>query len=168
LIHVSIHAPAWGATDSKPILPLANTVSIHAPAWGATFRPPLPHILPSGFNPRARVGRDRNTGSIRQFLRVSIHAPAWGATHRCFLVSSPRLFQSTRPRGARLGPLSSSVLSRLFQSTRPRGARLCRRIKERIVNPFQSTRPRGARPILIEVAHILAAVSIHAPAWGAT
>jgi len=169
LIHVSIHAPAWGATDSKPILPLANTVSIHAPAWGATFRPPLPHILPSGFNPRARVGRDRNTGSIRQFLRVSIHAPAWGATHRCFLVSSPRLFQSTRPRGARLN-VTPQTISRWikFQSTRPRGARLMSESNAPRKPEFQSTRPRGARPKLMLLRMRRLQVSIHAPAWGAT
>ncbi len=36
-VGVSIHAPAWGATDqtnSHNHLPL---VSIHAPAWGATM-----------------------------------------------------------------------------------------------------------------------------------
>ena len=33
---VSIHAPAWGATDFKIRVSNASTVSIHAPAWGAT------------------------------------------------------------------------------------------------------------------------------------
>ena len=33
---------------------------------------------------------------------------------------------------------------------------------------FQSTRPRGARLAALELALIQAAVSIHAPAWGAT
>ena len=55
---VSIHAPAWGATqlDGQALLPLA--VSIHAPAWGATshhFRRVDPC---AGFNPRTRVGCD--------------------------------------------------------------------------------------------------------------
>ena len=56
---VSIHAPAWGATQ-----PVAETVrgqdgvSIHAPAWGATA----------------------DTDGGWDAARVSIHAPAWGAT----------------------------------------------------------------------------------------
>ena len=55
---VSIHAPAWGATNYfNPAQP-GKVVSIHAPAWGAT--------VISTVNPL-------NTG-------VSIHAPAWGAT----------------------------------------------------------------------------------------
>ena len=99
---VSIHAPAWGATNVHGLAMVALTVSIHAPAWGATkyVRPLDP---PQGFNPRARVGRDGNSasGMVRtwkfqstrprgarpRFLnawlskaQVSIHAPAWGAT----------------------------------------------------------------------------------------
>ena len=33
---VSIHAPAWGATDYQRDGDLTIVVSIHAPAWGAT------------------------------------------------------------------------------------------------------------------------------------
>jgi len=33
-------------------------VSIHAPAWGATYYGSAGHVIFSGFNPRARVGRD--------------------------------------------------------------------------------------------------------------
>ena len=35
-IAVSIHAPAWGATDQRFIAGKPERVSIHAPAWGAT------------------------------------------------------------------------------------------------------------------------------------
>ena len=80
---VSIHAPAWGATNVFAFraynyivfqsthprgvrlaallgLSIRVTVSIHAPAWGATSDVPAPNM---------------------QAL-VSIHAPAWGATPR--------------------------------------------------------------------------------------
>ena len=33
---VSIHAPAWGATDVAGVRIVGLGVSIHAPAWGAT------------------------------------------------------------------------------------------------------------------------------------
>ena len=33
---VSIHAPAWGATQRDGLLRSFDAVSIHAPAWGAT------------------------------------------------------------------------------------------------------------------------------------
>ena len=123
---VSIHAPAWGATfcrmrcAGRPLSfnPRARVgrdyaekdernwsymfqstrprgarpgikyngveifyVSIHAPAWGATLNGLIGYRCSGSFNPRARVGRDRMIGMI------------------CF---SPAVFQSTRPRGARL------------------------------------------------------------------
>ena len=55
-------------------------------------------------------------------------------------------FQSTRPRGARLGLDSSGAKKGIFQSTRPRGAR-------------RAGLPQEAQ------GH---AISIHAPARGAT
>ena len=56
-------------------------VSIHAPAWGATLIGDDGHMIQDD---------------------VSIHAPAWGATSVFQQVVNRRLFQSTRPHGARL------------------------------------------------------------------
>ena len=77
-------------------------------------------------------------------------------------------FQSTRPRGARRWVSTTMVCQVLFQSTRPRGAR--RAISESGTSHerFQSTRPRGARRRARNGVAAEAAVSIHAPAWGAT
>ena len=54
----SIHAPAWGATYSELIARTAAVVSIHAPAWGATWIRRYRGRWRCRFNPRARVGRD--------------------------------------------------------------------------------------------------------------
>ena len=59
LFRVSIHAPAWGATHGRAQCVLQYEVSIHAPAWGATQWHVHGHTRRSGFNPRARVGRDK-------------------------------------------------------------------------------------------------------------
>ena len=76
---------------------------------------------------------------------VSIHAPARGATSAAFGVRIQLSFQFTRPRGAR----------RLHT----RNGAICA--------AFQFTRPRGARPLhLVDASG--GAVSIHAPARGAT
>jgi len=56
------------------------------------------------------------------------------------------VFQSTRPRGARLTKYSKRKDQYKFQSTRPRGARLYIITFCFICYMFQSTRPRGARP----------------------
>ncbi len=36
IVNVSIHAPAWGATNNNTNTDNIGRVSIHAPAWGAT------------------------------------------------------------------------------------------------------------------------------------
>ncbi len=56
---VSIHAPARGATCPARRYPCRSQVSIHAPARGATRTDPARHGRATGFNPRARTGRDR-------------------------------------------------------------------------------------------------------------
>ena len=100
------------------------------------------------------------------------------------------MFQSTRPRGARLRcrqvcdvyarvsihapargatPLQGFIAHAIqFQSTRPRGARLATGYKGAYEAKFQSTRPRGARPECELHFRHFERVSIHAPARGAT
>ena len=108
---VSIHAPTWGATRCGDQLRNQQPVSIHAPTWGATSRLHFTSTLHHCFNPRAHVGRDQDIGVLNTDYSV---------------------FQSTRPRGARL-------IDRLFKAHR---------------TAFQSTRPRGARPLLSNGFHV--------------
>ena len=144
--NVSIHAPAWGATLTGSAPGTMMTVSIHAPAWGATLVFSFTTWQLKGFNPRARMGRDRTDTARRcgngrfnprarmgrdrkgphtDYARhVSIHAPAWGAT-----------------KFINVG--------------------IC-------MDRFQSTRPHGARHFWAYVVKLRFVVSIHAPAWGAT
>ena len=56
---VSIHAPAWGATQLMHNGPIRSLVSIHAPAWGATSANLSSSATIPSFNPRSRVGSDR-------------------------------------------------------------------------------------------------------------
>ena len=144
---VSIHAPAWGATDMLFWWDAEQRVSIHAPAWGATKARPLFAIVIAGFNPRTRVGCDRPCGgrssARRRFqsthprgvrrdmarqpgdwLTVSIHAPAWGATLPPTTANRISRFQSTHPRGVRRPGAGNAGAAHEFQSTHPRGVRL--------------------------------------------
>ena len=76
---VSIHAPARGATYGRHGKITFIQVSIHAPARGATlFLQPM-----------------------QGFFMVSIHAPARGATDVEVVTVTPKMFQSTPPRGGR-------------------------------------------------------------------
>ena len=100
----------------------------------------------SGFNPRARVGRDHGIASMGPISKVSIHAPAWGATFilalclKLYTVSihapawgatlSTRLFEGYTHVSIHAPAWGATLLMqcvgsiRKFQSTRPRGARL--------------------------------------------
>lgn len=55
-------------------------------------------------NPHAHVGRDFGGRFATSGLEISIRAPAWGATDLLGDGSPSTVFQSTRPRGARLSP----------------------------------------------------------------
>ncbi len=165
---VSIHAPAWGATEVDRIFLVGRQFQSTRPrgarpqialvtANGLTFqstRPRGARLLgrteaigeAARFNPRARVGRDVAKRGIRAYTEVSIHAPAWGAT----------------------APLPEGGLVLMFQSTRPRGARrLPLWTQKRFPSVSIHAPAWGATPASSSW-HNPSSVSIHAPAWGAT
>ena len=85
---------------------------------GARRTAARPPVLRRDFNPRARVGRDfKFRAARRQAVTISIHAPAWGATYANVTITISIIFQSTRPRGARL---PSKKLFELLQHFNPR------------------------------------------------
>ena len=100
---VSIHAPVRGATHfGAPNSTPASLFQSTRP-YGARrtlHRRRTPSLC---FNPRARTGRDStNLHADYKTFRVSIHAPVRGATSSaCRLRMRFRMFQSTRPYGAR-------------------------------------------------------------------
>ena len=78
--HVSIHAPARGATLCGPDGAPMHTVSIHAPARGATLCQPA-FERPQQFQSTLPRGERRMPGAKPEIPdQVSIHAPARGAT----------------------------------------------------------------------------------------
>ena len=102
----------------------------------------------AGFNPRARVGRDRR---------------------KTFVYLAGLLFQSTRPRGARLFINSGDVAEIEVSIHAPAwGATGSSTVASVPCAVFQSTRPRGARHDTFNRILVGDDVSIHAPAWGAT
>ena len=148
-----------------------DRVSIHAPAWGAT--------------PCLRK---------RKYSRgVSIHAPAWGATlsgTSSLLISMK--FQSTHPRGVRLGSAFFVVKGFLVSIHAPawgatpvlaKTSKSCPCFNPRTRVGCDLRTDREQRPVFIcfnprtrvgcdcqkAATHpVDEVVSIHAPAWGAT
>ena len=133
-----------------------DTGDIYIPDVHAGFNPraragrdptkPTPCPLQAGFNPRARAGRDKVAAARNRLDSVSIHAPARGATRTAMLdILATYTFQSTRPRGARHAHYGIQSPCLCF-------------------NP----RARAGRDILQHHLFLIFAVSIHAPARGAT
>ena len=146
-------------------------VSIHAPAWGATAAPWQQPPAKTGFNPRTRVGCDHRLDSTKgRKDHVSIHAPAWGATplshQSCRNTESfnPRTrvgcdaLWPGRPRRAQAGfnPRTRVGCDVAIGHHHVHGAGFNPRTR---VGCDLTTANQEAKS---------AAVSIHAPAWGAT
>ena len=189
---VSIHAPAWGATAGGQCRWERWRCFNPRTRVGCDPRPSRIKTGSICFNPRTRVGCDSHAafGKLIAFV-VSIHAPAWGATPDIPAFTSPisrfnprtrvgcdhvwgddmpdeGRFQSTHPRGVRLHPDSPPLGQMGFN---PRTRVGCDRASEGripISMRFQSTHPRGVRRPANAPVSRASAVSIHAPAWGAT
>ena len=131
--------------------PLSSPVSIHAPTRGATPLPAEATQAQLSFNPRAHAGRDNGASTMSKKKRsFNPRAHAGRDSSKFAIRPSFVLFQSTRPRGARLHFPVPPFIYFLFQSTRPRGARLIHPLNTFLQVLFQSTRPRGARLSLVE------------------
>ena len=135
-----LHRDFFQQPHKRPTPVSPYSVSIHAPARGATGRPLVALPARTCFNPRPRAGGDANWRSTQSFQSwVSIHAPARGATQCWHNASKRTLFQSTPPRGGRLGRYGIPFGYLMFQSTPPRGGR---RPQERVFVQMRSFNPR--------------------------
>ena len=131
--HISIHAPARGATTSDTDVLKSGYISIHAPARGATHTGgSVPHFTRDfnprsregsdepafrfmyfsiNFNPRSREGSDVDEGYDFTLIAISIHAPARGATslvRKEALLGqnfNPRSREGSDPMAPRTNPL---------------------------------------------------------------
>ena len=144
---VSIRAPAWGATGGVVRLAQVAGVSIRAPAWGATT--PVKVGLAAG--------------------RVSIRAPAWGATYqRLPQVHFVARFNSRSRMGSDLQRRPAADRRVGFNSRSRMGSDDIADKAAEIEEMFQFALPHGERRGRCLPRLQRRAVSIRAPAWGAT
>ena len=68
-VHISIHAPAKGATFVGGVSLALILISIHAPAKGATSRLLRLTTNFAYFNPRSREGSDESICAVQRILR---------------------------------------------------------------------------------------------------
>ena len=114
--HVSIHAPAWGATRPDRQKRRQPGVSIHAPAWGATDTRTPVSTATHCFNPRTRVGCDvPELFSFPPFTSFNPRTRVGCDMGLLFEYKHARMFQSTHPRGVRRAiPLYGAAPSKRF------------------------------------------------------
>ena len=71
LIRISIHAPAWGATQLPDGAAVVARLFQSTHPRGVRLTPPLMTVTSPDFNPRTRVGCDyggrRHSGNVRYF-----------------------------------------------------------------------------------------------------
>ena len=101
---ISIHAPAWGATQRLRPSCKKRSISIHAPAWGATAYHGEGVCADLYFNPRSRMGSDYITNLNRSVSRYFNPRSRMGSDDCvCAFACSVIAFQSTLPHGERPG-----------------------------------------------------------------
>ncbi len=186
---VSIHAPARGATricrraSTRPISFNPRPRTGGDWSMSCSFRIMLcfnPRPRTGGdpgdrvqrdqrtcFNPRPRTGGDRSHPGSSRLPPVSIHAPARGATMRRNRISPLIRFQSTPPHGGRLGSQLPPRAKNRF-NPRPRTGGDFARWDGRAGHPCFNPRPRTGGDPCRAAGRRCWAVSIHAPARGAT
>ena len=189
-IAVSIHAPAWGATQGN-CLKITNHgfqstpphggrldlyaageslvyVSIHAPAWGATKSAVKGAPFQTVSIHAPAWGATKATGMHEDTVIVSIHAPAWGATwvtaFGCMVMDG----FNPRPRmGGDMFVDDIAAESKVSIHAPAWGATKNSRIMISNGNVSIHAPAWGATSRRHLNLH-QARVSIHAPAWGAT
>ena len=123
-IHISIHAPAKGATGFRQLIADIGFISIHAPAKGATFvaREAGPELV--DFNPRSREGSDDKSGIVTAVSSDFNPRSREGSdsTERASL-SMSFYFNPRSREGSDKKAISLDVGKTQFQSTLPRRER---------------------------------------------
>ena len=187
--HVSIHAPARGATPldrlTRQTMPFQSTRPQGARRLGAldgalgdefqSTRPQGARLRQSSamifvvcFNPRARKGRDQGGRRGREAHGVSIHAPARGATGHGRGHGPVQVVSIHAPARGATCPRKLADALHEFQSTRPQGARLAQELRHYAVYGVSIHAPARGATLAEDLRDAHRGVSIHAPARGAT
>ena len=143
-VHVSIHAPAWGATGGDAARTPSPAFQFTRP-HGARRRTMCVRRDGTGFNSRARMGRDFLAARVVVADFVSIHAPAWGATDKDAQKEFDKWFQFTRPHGARLLAAGNRASMQGVSIHAPAWGATIAKAPSAMPFKFQFTRPHGAR-----------------------
>ncbi len=123
----------------------------------------------AGFDPRPRMGGDQDKSLVGRDGPVSIHAPAWGATPPTWAEIQAKIVSIHAPAwGATPLALVYHYMLPCFDPRPRMGGDADAQEALDALEEFRSTPPHGGRQAQIVTFRRFNAVSIHAPAWGAT
>ena len=92
---ISIHAPTWGATQTRLILEPSSHFNPRTHVGCDPMTLTWMHLA-LYFNPRTHVGCDAEGGKIHYIFEISIHAPTWGATLKGSKKKQPNFYFNPR------------------------------------------------------------------------
>ena len=164
---ISIHAPAWGATETLKVAAACHRISIHAPAWEATSPAFTSAPASTYFNPRSRMGSDRLLTIVKIFIGISIHAPRMGSDRQRRRIRHTTIhFNPRPPHGERRKIHNLAVSDIVFQSTLPAwGATTLFQTGKHSIR-ISIHAPRMGSDLLMLVLLAFITISIHAPRMG--
>ncbi len=165
-LHVSIHAPVWGATYRFAFETACGTFQSTRPC-GARQDSTLTAHRYQSFNPRARVGRDAIGQTIKGVKYVSIHAPVWGATYHTPLIHPTDSF-NPRARVGRDVHWQFIVPAVIVSSHAPVWGATQRDRHDSQLCLVSIHAPVWGATVAQNRLQFRYHVSIHAPVWGAT
>ncbi len=158
-----------GNVAVEGVLPAAEGVSIHAPARGATSAWCESVQMSQKFQSTPPHGGQRHGRDLHHRRRFQSTPPHGGQRQIRDSPNQPQTrFQSTPPHGGQRSQDDSAAIADQFQSTPPHGGQPQTRNERACVREFQSTPPHGGQPNGFRSDGESQAVSIHAPARGAT
>ena len=137
--------PHGGATRRGGRRGMAHQISIHAPAWGRDFTVQEYERQDVYFNPRARMGARRCSGSAD---------------------SASAIFQSTRPHGGATSRDLAHDNQVSISIHAPAWGRDGRMVVTGVRHAISIHAPAWGRDMGVLVWYTSSIISIHAPAWG--
>ncbi len=149
---------------------LENSIDLFrsAPPHGGRHADTVAFLHREGFDPRPRTGGDNRHVERHVHQGVSIRAPARGATARPGACVPDGRFRSAPPHGGRRGEWDDETGTLLFRSAPPHGGRRRARAWRGHASRFDPRPRTGGDPCHRWEPLADGAVSIRAPARGAT
>ena len=169
MFDISIHAPAWGATDAVKSSTAGRWNFNPRSRMGSDSSRCSPGTASNDFNPRSRMGSDpASPPRSREGIYFNPRSRMGSDGVIGLKLTLHERFQSTLPHGERLRGAAEIPIDCAISIHAPAWGATTALQRSFINILFQSTLPHGERLTGVCGHDVGPWISIHAPAWGAT